>query len=113
MDGGSRFRPRRGHGARDTSGGPPLLPRPLTLAKLILAAAGQEQEPFGPGRQAVQEVAQARPDRTVVSIAVMLVVDTNVLVCWVVRDDEAQYVKAKRFIKHQRREQSPSSLACS
>ena len=107
MDGGSRLRPRRGHGARDTSGGPPLLPRPLTLAKLILAAAGQEQEAFGPGRQAVQEVTQARPDRTVVSVAVMLALDTNALVRWVVREDEAQYVKAKRFIEHQRREHSP------
>ena len=37
----------------------------------------------------------------------MLALDTNVLVRWVVRDDEAQYAKAKRFIEHQRREQRP------
>ena len=36
----------------------------------------------------------------------MLALDTNVLVRFVVRDDETQYRKARTFIEHQRREQS-------
>jgi predicted nucleic-acid-binding protein len=64
-----------------------------------VAIAGEEQERHGLGGPPAQEGPQAGRDRA--PIALMLGLDTNVLVRFLVRDHEAQFERARRLIKRE------------
>src|ERR1700674_2628498 len=61
--------------------------------------AGEDQERHGPGGPPAQEGPQAGRDRAPVTL--MLGLDTNVLVRFLVRDHEAQFERVRRLIKRE------------
>src|SRR5207237_6248050 len=61
--------------------------------------ASQEQERHESCRQAAQKGAETPPGRA--AVALMIGLDTNVLVRFLVRDDEAQVERARRLLKRE------------